>query len=184
MLLNETIDCPSLTCALVSFLGLVCVIRPGFLFGYDETVMADGSWLSIGSAFLGAVGQAIVFITVRKLRGINAHVIVHYFMLFSVVGSIVYMGWVQRHFVIPTTSRLWIAVIGSGVFTFLGQMFLTKGFQREKAGIASVMRYLDVVCVFVWDDVLLGEKINYWSVVGALIICICASTIALRRVRM
>jgi drug/metabolite transporter (DMT)-like permease len=76
---------------------------------------------------------------------------------------------------------MWLAVIGSGVTTFLGQLFLTRGFQLEKAGIASVMRYLDVVFVFIWDACLLREKINYWSVVGAAIICSSAIIIALRK---
>jgi drug/metabolite transporter (DMT)-like permease len=82
---------------------------------------------------------------------------------------------------VPSTLGVWLAVVGSGVFTFVGQLLLTKGFQLEKAGIASVMRYLDVVCVFMWDYLLLGEKINYWSVVGAAIICSCATVIALRK---
>ncbi|KAJ0406800.1 hypothetical protein ATCC90586_000853 [Pythium insidiosum] len=183
-LLGERVDPVSFVCALLSFGGLVCVVRPGFIFGYDHaTAEMDGSWIAIASAILGAIGQAFVFITVRKLQGINVHVIVHYFMLFSVVGSAVYMAFVQRRFVMPTTFQLWAAVISGGIFTFLGQLFLTKGFQLEKAGIASVMRYLDVVCVFLWDDVLLGEVINSWSVVGAGIIIVCASIIALRKAK-
>lgn len=82
---------------------------------------------------------------------------------------------------VPNSWSLWASVVGSGVFTSVGQMLLTKGFQLETAGIASVMRYLDVVCVFIWDSLLLGEHINHWSVVGAVIICACAIIIALRK---
>uniref|UniRef100_M4BWQ9 EamA domain-containing protein n=1 Tax=Hyaloperonospora arabidopsidis (strain Emoy2) TaxID=559515 RepID=M4BWQ9_HYAAE len=165
-LLHERIDVPSFACALLSFGGLICVIRPGFIFGYDHaTAQTDGSWIAVGSALLGAIGQAFVFITVRKLKGIHFMIIVHYFMLFSMIGSLAYMLLVQRAFEVPSTLDAWLAVIGSGVFTFAGQLLLTKGFQLEKAGIASVMRYLDVVCIFVWDYLLLNEKINYWSVV-------------------
>ncbi|OWZ18752.1 Drug/Metabolite Transporter [Phytophthora megakarya] len=181
-LLHEHIDIPSFACAILSFGGLICVVRPGFIFGYDHaTSHTDGSWIAVGSALLGAIGQAFVFITVRKLKSIHFMVIVHYFMLFSMVGSLLYMLLVQRVFVVPSTFGVWFAVVGSGVFTFVGQLLLTKGFQLEKAGIASVMRYLDVVCVFIWDYLLLGEKINYWSVVGAAIICTCAAVIALRK---
>lgn len=137
--------------------------------------------MSICSALLGAIGQAFVFVTVRKLKSIHFLVIVHYFMLASIVGSLVLMVVFQQEFVIPSTWRLWGAVFFSGFFTFTGQMLLTKGFQLEKAGVASVMRYLDVVCVFIWDDLLLGEVINYWSIVGAAIICTCAAVIALRK---
>ncbi|UIZ27231.1 hypothetical protein KXD40_005454 [Peronospora effusa] len=181
-LLHEHIDTPSFACSLLSFGGLICVVRPIFIFGYNHaTAQTDGSWIAVGSALLGAIGQAFVFITVRKLKGIHFMVIVHYFMLFSMTGSLVYMLVVQRVFVVPSTLGIWLSVVGSGAFTFIGQLLLTKGFQLEKAGIASVMRYLDVVCVFIWDYLLLGEKINYWSVVGAAIICACAVVIALRK---
>uniref|UniRef100_K3X108 EamA domain-containing protein n=1 Tax=Globisporangium ultimum (strain ATCC 200006 / CBS 805.95 / DAOM BR144) TaxID=431595 RepID=K3X108_GLOUD len=178
------IDPPSFFFAVLSFAGLICVVRPGFLFGYDHvTTGTDGSWIAIGSALLGAIGQAFVFISVRKLQGMNAFVIVHYFMVFSIVMALIWIAIFQRRFVIPDSWSLWASVIGSGVFTGVGQMLLTKGFQLEKAGIASVMRYLDVVCVFIWDAVLLGEKINHWSVIGAGIICSCAAVIALRKSR-
>ncbi|CAH0475023.1 unnamed protein product [Peronospora belbahrii] len=181
-LLHENIDIPSFACALLSFGGLICVVRPGFIFGYNHaTAQTDGSLIAVGSALLGAIGQAFVFVTVRKLKGVHFMVVVHYFMLFSTIGSLVYMLLVQRVFVVPATLGVWLSVIGSGLLTFVGQLLLTKGFQLEKAGIASVMRYLDVVCVFIWDYLLLGEKINCWSIVGAAIICSCAVVIALRK---
>uniref|UniRef100_K3X111 EamA domain-containing protein n=1 Tax=Globisporangium ultimum (strain ATCC 200006 / CBS 805.95 / DAOM BR144) TaxID=431595 RepID=K3X111_GLOUD len=62
----------------------------GFLFGYDhETAATDGSWIAIGSAFLEAISQAFVFISVRKLRGINVLVI---------VMSFLYIGIARRGF--------------------------------------------------------------------------------------
>jgi len=58
---------------------------------------------------------------------------------------------------------------------------MTKGFQLENVGIASVMRYLDIVFVFFWDILLLREAVNVWSIVGACIICACAAVIAIRK---
>lgn len=82
---------------MLSFAGLICVVRPGFLFGYGHaTAETDGSWIAIGSALLGAVGQAFVFISVRKLQGMNAFVIVHYFMLFSIAMSLIWIAMFQR----------------------------------------------------------------------------------------
>ncbi|GAB9468467.1 Drug/metabolite transporter [Globisporangium polare] len=183
-MLHERIDSVSLLCALVSFAGLVCVVRPSFLFGSDHaTAGTDGSILAVTSGILGAVGQAFVYVLVRRLKHVNVSVILHYFMAFSTLMSLLYMDVFERQFVIPDTLGVWCGVIGSGVFTGIGQMLLTKGFQLEKAGIASVMRYLDVVCVFIWDAVLLGEHINHWSVVGAIIICACAIVIALQKMK-
>ncbi|RLN43833.1 hypothetical protein BBJ28_00006080 [Nothophytophthora sp. Chile5] len=132
----------------------------------------DFSWIAVGSALLGALGQVFVFITVRQLKGVPALTIVHYFMLSSAILAFIWVVLIEQR-----------AIVGCGVFTFLGQMFLTKGFQLEKAGIASVMRYLDVVFVFIWDWTILGEHINHWSIVGALVILTCAVVIAVRKVK-
>ncbi|KAF4042466.1 EamA-like transporter family [Phytophthora infestans] len=151
LFLNEKIDPISLISAVTAFIGLICVVRPGFLFGYDHpTASTDGSWVvAICSALLGAFSQVFVFLTMR------------------------HQGF-QQSFYIPETFLLWRAIIGTGIATFGGQMFLTRGFQLEKAGVAAVMRYLDVVFVFTWDSLILGEHINHWSIVGALVILTCA----------
>ncbi|GMF37627.1 unnamed protein product [Phytophthora fragariaefolia] len=79
----------------------------------------------------------------------------------------------------PNIATLMAALFGSGVFALVGQVFLTMGFQQSKAGIASVMRYLDVVFVLIWDIVLLDEHVSIYSVIGATIIIASASFIVL-----
>ncbi|TMW56137.1 hypothetical protein Poli38472_008785 [Pythium oligandrum] len=184
LFLREKVDQPSILCAALAFGGFVCVVRPGFLFGYEHaTSEADGSWIAIISALVGTTAQALIYVAVRQLQGINALVIVHYFLLFSVVSSLLYIAVIEHTFVIPEATDLWVAVIGTGLFTFFGQMLLTKGLQLEMAGTAPIMRYLDVLCVFVWDSVFLCETINKWTVVGAVVICVCSSIITLRKAK-
>ncbi|KAG7384914.1 hypothetical protein PHYPSEUDO_002135 [Phytophthora pseudosyringae] len=181
LFLGEKIDPMSLLCAFGSFGGLICVVRPDFLFGYDEADAAKaGTWIGVCSALLGAMSQVGVFLTVRQLRGLNVFVIVHYFALASVILTTLWLALIQQSFLVPSTFLLWRAIIGTGVFAFCGQMLLTKGFQLEKAGVAAVMRYLQVVFVFMWDSIILGEHINHWSIVGASIIVSGAVAIALR----
>ncbi|KAL4141081.1 hypothetical protein PRNP1_014203 [Phytophthora ramorum] len=184
LVLHEKIDPVSLLCAFVAFGGLICVVRPGIIFGYNHpTAATDGSWIAVCSGLLGAVSQVFVFLTVRQLKGLNVFVIVHYFALASVILTMLWLALIQQSFYIPSTFLLWRAIIGTGICTFGGQMFLTRGFQLEKAGVAAVMRYLDVVFVFVWDSIILGEHINHWSIVGALIILSCAIVIAVRKIQ-
>ncbi|KAG3118516.1 hypothetical protein PI124_g3292 [Phytophthora idaei] len=185
LFLHEKIDPISLISAITAFGGLICVVRPGFLFGYDHpTAATDGSWIAIGSALLGAFSQVFVFLTIRQLKGLNVFVIVHYFALASVILTMLWLALIQQSFYIPDTFLLWRAIIGTGIATFGGQLFLTRGFQLEKAGVAAVMRYLDVVFVFIWDALILGEHINHWSIVGAFVILMCAVTIAVRKIQM
>ncbi|KAG7394395.1 hypothetical protein PHYBOEH_005238 [Phytophthora boehmeriae] len=179
-LLHEKIDLISLLSAIFAFGGLVFVVRPSFLFGHDQ--LSSASWVAVGAALLGALGQVFVFITVRQLQGVHALVIVHYFMLSSAIVALLWVA-TNQDFVVPSSFEDWGAIVGCGLFTFVGQMFLTKGFQLEKAGIASVMRYLDVVFVFIWDSTILGEHINHYSIVGAAIILTSAIVIAIRKMK-
>lgn len=81
----------------MSFGGLICVVRPGFIFGYEHsTAKEDGSWVSVCSGLLGAIGQAFVFITVRRLKSVHFLVVVHYFMLSSIIGALAFLLFVQR----------------------------------------------------------------------------------------
>lgn len=93
-LLYECIDGPSFACALLSFGGLLCVVRPSFLFGADHA--AAGSHLAVGAALLGAIGQAFVYVLVRCLTRVHFLVIVHYLMLASIAGSLLFAIFVQR----------------------------------------------------------------------------------------
>lgn len=96
-MLREHIDIPSFICATLSFGGIVCVVRPGFIFGYDEEVdAATTSWIPIFAALFGAIGQAFVYVIVRKLKDIHFLVIVHYFLLMSIVGSLAFIVVVQQ----------------------------------------------------------------------------------------
>lgn len=73
------------------------------------------------------------------------------------------------------------ALLGSGFLSYIGQSFSTRGVQLEQAGVASVMRYFDVVFVLIWDTTLLKEHVSGYSVLGGCIIFSGASIILIRR---
>lgn len=60
---------------------------------------------------------------------------------------------------------------------------MTLGFQREQAGIASVMRYFDVVFVLILDVAILHEDVSWYSILGGAIIISGAVLIVLRSAR-
>ncbi|KAF1331252.1 Drug/metabolite transporter, partial [Globisporangium splendens] len=184
IVLKEKIDLVNMGYALFSFAGVICVARPSFIFGSDHaTAATDGSVFAIMCALLGAAAQAVAYVSMRRLQQVNYLVVINYFLLTSSVMSALSLLLVQRKFVIEMSLDVWLAVLGTGFLGFVGQLFLTRGFQLESAGTASVMRYLDVVFVFIWDITLLHERINEWSAVGAVIICGSAIAIAIRKMR-
>ncbi|OQS07564.1 Drug/Metabolite Transporter (DMT) Superfamily [Thraustotheca clavata] len=183
VLLQEALDPVCLTCALISFGGVICVSRPTFLFGEQDEAVVNGSKFAVLGGLLAASAQALVYVSVRKLKELHFLVVINYFFLTCLIFSGFWMWIFQENFVWPQSASIWASVIASGVFGYFGQLFLTKGFQLESVGIASIMRYLDIVFVFIWDGLLIQEPINKWSILGALIICACAIAITVRKAR-
>ncbi|ETP13906.1 hypothetical protein F441_11057 [Phytophthora nicotianae CJ01A1] len=177
LVLGEAIERLDFISCLASYVGVTFVTRPAFLFGTDETKEIPP--LAIICALGGSIMQASSYITMRQLKKLNYAVINYYFLLFGLLYALATLWYFDVGFSLPTDSSLVVALFGSGFFAFVGQVFLTMGFQQSSAGIASVMRYLDVVFVLFWDIALLGEHVSTYSVIGAAIIITSASLIIL-----
>ncbi|KAE9026076.1 hypothetical protein PR002_g11011 [Phytophthora rubi] len=178
VVLKESIDRVDFAAATTAFVGALFVTRPAIIFGTGGDV-AKAPVLAVFCALGGAMTQAIVYVTLRKLHAVDHVVAIHYFFSFGTITSILTILFMGVAFKVPTNAAFLFSVFGSGFFSFVGQIFLTKGFQIEKAGIASVMRYFDVVFVVVMDIAVLGERVNGLSIVGAAIIMSGASLIVL-----
>ena len=100
---------------------------------------------------------------------------VFWFAAISFLGSLPFVAtdWVR-----PTLTE-WGILVGVGVSTHLGQIFVTAGLQREPAGRAMTVGYLQIVFAAVWGLLVFGEIPGPWSLAGALVVV--ASTLMLRR---
>ncbi|KUF71071.1 Drug/Metabolite Transporter (DMT) Superfamily [Phytophthora nicotianae] len=155
--LGEKINQIDLLAGITSFLGVMFVTRPAFLFPANN-VTKEVPPLAVYCAIGGSVTSAVVYILLRRLSKVDTLVAIHYFFVFGTITSIM-------------------------TLLILGVVFMTKGFQLEQAGIASVMRYFDVVFVVAMDVLILGENVNVLSLLGAGIIMVGVSMIVLRRAR-
>ncbi|KAF0684530.1 Aste57867_23529 [Aphanomyces stellatus] len=191
LVLGEHIKPVDFALAISCFGGVVFVARPAFLFGDTESpiTVTHGSKYAILGGLAAAAFQSSTYVVIRRLKSFNFLVVIFYFMLVTSVLSatwIVALEGVRLSSMSGfqsgslSTNVRWTCV-GTGFLGFIGQLCMTKGFQLENAGIASVMRYLDIVFVFVWDTTLLHEHINPWSFVGAAIIFSSAIAIAIRK---
>eukprot|EP01138_Halocafeteria_seosinensis_P005386 gb/GECG01005506.1/.p1 GENE.gb/GECG01005506.1/~~gb/GECG01005506.1/.p1 ORF type:complete len:117 (+),score=6.65 gb/GECG01005506.1/:1-351(+) len=66
----------------------------------------------------------------------------------------------------------------AGLLGFLGQILMSKGFQIEKAGPAATMRNLDIVLAFIFQTAILNQPPNHFSIVGAVLVTLCALAVA------
>ncbi|KAG3251924.1 hypothetical protein PI124_g3451 [Phytophthora idaei] len=171
-----------LLAGITSFLGVMFVTRPAFLFPAN-TATKEVPPLAVYCAIGGSLTSAVVYILLRRLSKVDHLVTIHYFFVFGTITSIMTLLILGVKMTVPLEPTFLFALFGSGYFSFIGQVFMTKGFQLEQAGIASVMRYFDVVFVVAMDVLILGENVNILSLLGAGIIMVGVSTIVLRRAR-
>ncbi len=162
-------------CMLACLVGVVLVARPGFLFGS----LAAGYPLS-GAVFAlaGAVFAAAAYVTVRKL-GQSEHplVVVFYFPLVAVPLTVPLL-WGRA---VWPTPWAWLLLAGIGVTTHVGQVLLTRGLQRERAGRATAIAYTQVVFAGVWGFLFFGELPPPLALGGMALIV--ASTLVISRLR-
>ena len=75
----------------------------------------------------------------------------------------------------------WLQLIGVGIFAFIAQVLWNAGVQKEKAGIASVIRTFDVVFVLFWSVTVLKERLPALSYIGASLIVLSSVVILIHK---
>jgi drug/metabolite transporter (DMT)-like permease len=169
--LGERVGVKEALLVLVSIMGVVVVARPGYLTGGGQALPLFPVLVGVA----GAVLSAGAYVAVRRLRGEAPMLIVFWFACVStllalpmVVARPVAISW-------PTV----LVLLGVGVATHLGQVFVTWGFRLERAGRASAVGYLQIVFAAGWGWALFGDVPDGWTWLGATIII--GSTLALIR---
>ncbi|TMW60721.1 hypothetical protein Poli38472_000763 [Pythium oligandrum] len=177
--LGEPVERIDIIGAVVSYVGVLFVARPAFLFPPEEGEVSKGrDTLALICAMAAAATQAGVFILMRKLQEVHFLAINHFLSVVGVVFSLIVLLVLGEPLALPSHVGTILAVLGSATLSCVGLICLAIGLQLEQAGVASVMRYFDVIFVFIWDVVFLGQVVNGYSVLGAGIIIFCAVVIA------
>jgi drug/metabolite transporter (DMT)-like permease len=163
LLLREPVTGRIVASIAVSFAGVVLITRPGFLFG---GAAAGTDPLGIGAALLGAFLAAGVYVAVREAsKTEHPLVIVFYFPLVIIPASAPF--WPS--FQLPEGWE-WLVLLGVGVSTLIGQVFLTRGLSLEPAARAMTIGYSQIVLVAIWGMVFFGEFLDVWSAAGSLLV--------------
>ncbi len=122
---------------------------------------------SILIAFFGAISTALAYVTVKKLSLTeDVFIIIKYFPLVSVstLFPFVLINWVTPNLI----ELIWI--MGIGIFTQLGQTFLTLGLKNLPASEASSINYLQVFFGSTWGILFFSELININFLFGSLLV--------------
>jgi drug/metabolite transporter (DMT)-like permease len=162
--LHERLHPATMVCVLLSFVGLLVIVRPEFLFAEQS---ASYSLFPIIVALLGAFGSAIAYVLVRKLSvSEDPSVIIFYFPIIALPVSLILLG---DNYVMPQ-GWTWVQLILVGVMTQVGQLGLTKAMQTETASRATSFSYLQVVFAAVIGWLVFSEIPTLWTILGAALI--------------
>ena len=163
LFINEKITRNLVFALIIGWIGILVILNPNQL--SETNIEIENIWILI--AFLGSICTALAYITVKKLAFTeDVYVIIGYFPLVSLITllPIVLINWVT-----PNWNEL-IWIIGIGLFTQLGQTFLTVGLKNLPASEASAINYLQVLFGSIWGVFFFSEVININFILGALLV--------------
>lgn len=132
--------------------------------------------LGVAFALGAAICSSLAYVTVRQLsRTEHPLVIVFYFPL---VATPLAIPWAAAAWVTPTPLEL-LLLVGIGLATQLGQVFLTLALSVERVGRAAAVGYLQIVFAIGWQLALFGAAPTPFTLGGAALIV--AGTFAVAR---
>lgn len=141
--------------------GVTLVVHPGVPLGDG----ADPMGVSVAVA--SAVLSSLAYVTVRTLaKTEHPLVIVFYFPLIATPLAI---PWAAYDFVLPSTTD-WLLLVGIGISTQIGQVFLTKALVLERASRVTAVGYIQICFAVIWQLVVFGKYPALGTVLGAALV--------------
>ena len=148
------------------------VMQPDWINSTTGAVMPELPAIAVTLGLGGALLTALAYVSVRQLSA-REHplVIVFYFPLVSVPATLPLL-WGQA---IWPSPEQWLWLVGVGVFTQLGQIWLTEGLSALPAARATSINYVQVVFASLWGVLFFAEPITGAVVLGAT--CVLGATL-------
>ena len=160
LLLGEQLRRRIVIAVLLGWIGITLVVQPEWLSGTDSSLPL----MAVLAGVAGALFTALAYVSVRRLS-VSEHplVIILYFPMISVPMT---LPWVIQQGVWPLGWE-WIWLMGVGVFTQLGQIWVTQALRCLPAARATSINYVQVVFAATWGWIWFAEAIDIWQVGGA-----------------
>lgn len=167
-ILKEPLSVLQVLTGTITLGGVVIIAQPKFIFG-TNLPMPDNRLAGLLSAIMGAFGNAMAIITLRKLKTTPVAVVVVWYSLSIVVSTLITLVLINQ-FRWPTDWQSWALLLAIGVSGVGDQYFMTVALRYESAGPASIARTVTIVLAFVWDVLVLNGKFDWNAFVGAFLV--------------
>ncbi len=163
--LKERMHWATIISLVLSAVGVLIIVNPNIFLGISSD--ANLPVFGVFVALIGACGSAVAYTIVRKLSGSeDPSVIVFYFPMFALPVALVLLG---GDFVMPSLTEL-MMLIAIGLFTQVGQVYLTKAMKEGTAGKTMVYSYLQVVISIIFGVLFFQEIPALTTLFGSVLI--------------
>jgi drug/metabolite transporter (DMT)-like permease len=121
------------------------------------------SFIYMGAGVLSAIFAGLAYNCIRILRNTDKPVvIVMYFPLVAIPAMTVLS---LNNWQWPSQAD-WLIIIVMGIFTQLGQVYMTKALHVEKANVVTPLKYTGIFYALAFDFFLLGVRYEWMTLVG------------------
>lgn len=133
------------------------------------------------AALSSLIFSSSVFIFIRKAKGAHHSVIMFNFGWVAIIETTIITS-ILNGFSMPATPFEWYLIVVLSIFSFCGQLLLTRSLQLEQAGPVAVVRATtDIALAFLWQLIIFKETPDIWSICGALVVSSCIVLTAIRK---
>lgn len=118
---------------------------------------------------IAAFGSGVAYNLVRRLKDTEHPLVI--ILYFQMVGLVVSIPLMLFNWKTPQGAD-WIYVCLVGLFSYLGQIFLTNAFSRERAASVAIIVYTGLVYAIAIGWIIYGERQDIYTFGGmALVVC-------------
>jgi len=168
LFLGERVSATVVVLSVVSFIGALMVIRPGY---------GD---VNLGAIFaaLAALAVAISIVINRKLAGRTP---VFAGMVVATLAGLILTTPVVPFFWVAPSAEQWALLIVVGVLSSLVTWLLFSAFLHGQASVIAPFGYSEIVAAVALGYFIFGEFPDAWSAAGIIVICVAGIIMAMRK---
>lgn len=182
VLLSEPLGWRGVLGCFSSFLGMLFVVRPPFLFSWlprDELQVefqkpwSEGRTMGTIFGILSAILAAGAYLAIRRIGEKETSLtIAAWFHSAAVTHSVVLLVIGRPQAPMVPSILDWLCLTGIAISSFLANILLNRGFQLNKAAIASSVNYTQVVYTHLIGAFAFGEQVTWLGAAGTGLIAV------------
>jgi drug/metabolite transporter (DMT)-like permease len=169
LILRERLSGRGVTAAVVGFVGVLLVVRPGG---------GQSNWLGPAFLLLSAVFGALSIVQIKRIRSTDDSETTVLF--FTIVGTVVTGCTLVINWRTPSIESLLIMAI-LGAFATAGQLLMTVAYRQADAGRLAPYNYTSIVWAALFGYLVWQETMQPLSLLGIALIVGSAIAVAVNR---